>query len=706
MPGRWLPPLALAHAAAFALLAHAHYIVRPPSMTAWILGELMLSLAFWRPAHAYWHRVLLPAYHAAGPGRWLAAVIPAAVGLFAAAWWGDSLETTFWKLPPALRPALAAVLFAAHAFVAAAGVGGLLAATVAVAPPAPALPSRAGGRWLLPAALGVAAAAGTFAVWYVGQERTVYHWDFRVYWGKAGDLADRGRDDSPVGVWRHVRQSTRLEDYGPMPVILPASVMAVGGRERRVYVAAVAAAYLAGVVAAVGWAAVRLTEGGGFGVGLGCVLTLTLPLAWAPVLRGYPDLGGVALGVLALAVVLGRPAGGLSWRRVVGAAFLLAGMALYRRWYAFFVTAMALAMAADAAWAWVRGRGWRPFGVVVLTGTWIFTGVALVAVGWVRRAATADYASDYFAYRTLDPFADRLANTLDQAGPAAGVAAALGFVILAWFPDTRRAGLFIGGMVPVMLAHFLGVQNFGPHHLYLLLPAYLLLPTLGMARLLRGRPASVKGVVVAIAGGWGVLAMAAMFAPKSAPLRELLRSAVSPLSNEPLARDDLPELRWLLMHVERTAAATGGTVAVVASSPTLNGSVFESANDSLGASLIDRRRVLLAGEVDRVSDFPAPVLRADYLVVGDPPQTHLRPEEQQCVVITAESLHSGRDIGAAYERVPGDFPLAGGVTARVYRRVRRPTAAELAAYCERLRLAHPDRPAFYTPPAGEVWSGD
>ena len=706
MASRWVAPLLLAHAAAFALLAHVHYVVRPPSKTAWIVGELTLSLLFLWPARAYWHRAIVPAYRAAGPGRWLAATVPAAVGLFAAAWWGDAIETTFWKLPAGLRPALTAALFAAHAIVGAAAAGGLMAATVAVAPPVPALAPAPGRRWLLPATLGVSVAAGVFAAWYVGQELSVYHWDFRVYWAKAGDLADRLRADPPVGVWHHVRQSTQAEDYGTMPVLLPASVMTVAGNGRSVYVPAVAAAYLAAVSAAVGWAAVRLTGGGGFGVGLGGVLTLTSPLAWAPVLRGYPDLGGVALGVLALTLYLGRPAGAVSWRRVVGVAVLLAGMALYRRWYAFFVTAFALFMTADAAWVWVTGKGWRAVGAVVLIGAWIFAGVALVAVGWVRRAATADYASDYFAYRTLDPFADRLLNTLDVAGPAAGVAAFVGFVILTWFPDTRRTGLTIGGMVPVMLAHFLGVQNFGPHHLYLLLPAYLLLPTLGLARLLRSRARWLKVVMLVGAGGWGVLAMAAMFAPTSAPLQQLLRPAVSPLAFEPLVRDDLPGLRRLFMHVEATAAATGGTVAVVSSSPTLNGSVFESANDSLGEALILRRRVLLAGEVDRVSDFPAPVLRADYLVVGNPAQTHLRPEEQQCVVITAESLRSGRDIGAAYERVAGEFPLAGGVTASVYKRMRRPTPAELAAYCERLRKAHPDRPAFYTPPAGEAWSGD
>jgi hypothetical protein len=107
-------------------------------------------------------------------------------------------------------------------------------------------------------------------------------------------------------------------------------------------------------------------------------------------------------------------------------------------------------------------------------------------------------------------------------------------------------------------------------------------------------------------------------------------------------------------------------------------------------------RVVLDWDID--VGFPAAVLLADAAVVAVPTQTHLRESEQQGVVLSAASLANGTEIGAAFERLPGEYRLGGEVTVRIYRRARPTRPAELDAFCERLRQAHPDRPAFFTPP--------
>lgn len=147
------------------------------------------------------------------------------------------------------------------------------------------------------------------------------------------------------------------------------------------------------------------------------------------------------------------------------------------------------------------------------------------------------------------------------------------------------------------------------------------------------------------------------------------------------------------------------TVAVAASSLTINQTMFICADRSLGAPHLDGRRVVGVPEVDRTGGFPVGFLRADLVVAASPPQWHLRPEEQQVVLVTAESLRLGRDIGTAFERLPERFVLTdpgwhGPVEVCVYRRVRPITGDALAAYCDRLRAAHPTRPHVFTPPPG------
>ena len=83
-----------------------------------------------------------------------------------------------------------------------------------------------------------------------------------------------------------------------------------------------------------------------------------------------------------------------------------------------------------------------------------------------------------------------------------------------------------------------------------------------------------------------------------------------------------------------------------------------------------------------------------------PPQTHLRAGEQQVVVLTTESLLTGTDVGRAFDRLPGEYHLADGVTVYLYRRARPITPADFEAYCEKLRRAHPVVPAVFTPPPG------
>src|SRR5262245_55401236 len=150
--------------------------------------------------------------------------------------------------------------------------------------------------------------------------------------------------------------------------------------------------------------------------------------------------------------------------------------------------------------------------------------------------------------------------------------------------------------------------------------------------------------------------MAVMFLPAAQPLYAFLRPAVSRVTFPPMTRDDLPDL-VRLFRATAEASAGGKRVAVVASSLTLNPTMFMTADRSLGEPVFPADRVLLLPEVDRVGGFPVGLFAADVVVVAWPPQTHLRPEEQQVVVLTAKQLHQGVGIGAAFDSLPGEYRL-------------------------------------------------
>jgi hypothetical protein len=477
--------------------------------------------------------------------------------------------------------------------------------------------------------------------------------------------------------------------------------MAAFGDHRLVYVLAVVNAYLFGVCAASYLFVRRFAPNAGWlAAAVPATILLTMPLAWAPVLRGFLDVGGAALAVLALTAYLSRPRADLRWRHLVTLAALLVGLALFRRWYNFWVVAFVLLMGVEAALAAgaaaVRGR-WRDavwaFRPVVAVAGLFALGHLLVAFPLVLSTVKFNHAEAYAAYKSLTPFADRVWLVVAHFGPVYFLAAGLSVLYLVTRPDTRRAALFTAGMVPVIVAHFLRVQDFNGHHMSLLLPALLLLPATALARLLGDLPRWAGGLGVLALFAVGVLGLAPVVSEDAEPVR--LRPLASDAVYRPFTRADRDEFRRLLRWL---GDRPGERFVLVASSPDLHPTMLQAAERSWREPFPAEARRLPTSEVDRVNGFPASVFRAELVLVADPPQTHLRPEEQQTIVLPAEALRTGTGVGAAFDRLPDEFRLQNGVTVRAYRRARPVDPAAFAAFCDKLRQAHPDWPNVWTPP--------
>lgn len=722
--------LVLAHAAAFAVIGYAGRILPPLTLRQWVGGELALALLFWLPARLYAHRVIARLLASDSPAtrRPRRVLFSLFLAVLVAVWWWGSFPNVLPLRGTRTREFFGFALGVSWVVVLTAVYTGLLTLTAAavqycsISSPE----ERTGhcaekGVWFANwgpfwcFALFLAVANG-FAAWYIKQEQTLYCWDFDVYWQASAHLIETSRTSDPLEVWNQIRRWAQTEDYGPLPVLLPSGVGAAFGNTRLVYVLAIVNIYLVGLAFAAGLFVRRFVPGvGGSLTALPLLVVLLCPVVWASVLRGYPDIGGAALGVIALFIYLSRPVGGLSGKQIVLLAALLTGMALFRRWYSFFVVAFMVAASLDTLLAAVRTTirdGWRaglrqslPLGLV---GMW--TGVFLLsfAAVWVARVATTDYGQLLAAYRLPGSFAERAWIEIDRLGPGWVGAAIVSFAILVRFPDTRRIALVVGVMPPVMLIHFLKAQNFGFHHFSLFLPALVLLPALALARVIAGQRRVVRYTTLAVVGAAGLAAMAVAFVPAAIPTRPALRPVVSRDEYPPLRRNDVEEFRRLLLTVEAEAARTDSRVTVISSSLTCTGTMFTSANRSLGEPLLQQERLRLCGETDRVSGFPLALFQAELVVVASPPQTHLDPSEQQVVVQPTLSLLRGTDIGAAFERLPGEFlltdPVDGStVTLFIYRRRRAITVEECAAFVSRLRGSHPDQPQMLPPPGFEKW---
>ena len=620
--------------------------------------------------------------------------------------WGDNL----WLQAPPVAAALRPVLWLCDAAVLAAGLGALLTLGTPPRPPDPATarPPLLRGR------VGLACVAVVTLAWvnaavgqFVAHERTAHYWDFAGYWLTCAAYAET-LARSPGDGWRQLLESFAVSDYTLLPALPPSLVMVAAGDSRLAYELAVGNLYGGAVALAAVFAVASVARGvGPAGAAWVAGLAATCPVVWDPTLRGYLDLGGVALALAALGIYLSRPAAELRWRHVLALGATLATLLLFRRWYSFWVVAFVAVALAEAALTTLRSRSfrlgdWRP--VVVAGGV---AGFLFASIAWpaVRRVAATDYAAIYAAYRTDAGVWPRLADLALEVGHGYGVAYAVAAVLAVAHPATRRAGLFATAMLPVTLAHFYRVQDMGFHHRMLLAPSYLLVVGLAVVPLLKA-PRGVRAVGLPLGGALMLAGFALSFAPRLNATRAACEPWVTRSPAYPGVRDDIDELLALADDAEREAAARGTPFAVVASSMALNQTHVTTVRPSLGLPRLGPPRQVALPEVDKAFGFPNAFFDCAVVVATDPPQTHLRAGEQVAIETLARQVWAGDGLGAAFDRLPRVYALnGGGVRAQVFVRRRPFTQREVDDFSGVLRAAHPDKPFVYEPRPGLLETG-
>ena len=680
----------------------------PPTKLTWLLTWAAVWAVVAIPARIWAVRYAARRWRAQS-ARGRAVLAAGAVGWagLVLAWWEYGLMDNQWVFAEGWRPVIETFRVLNGVIVAAAVAWSLLALTID--PHAPAVDPPAQAGWFGRAnavGLAVFAAAGVgLAVWFVRAERTVYFWDYGGYWSWTAGVAEMMRA-SPEFVWGHVRTSIKYGAYNLIPAVGPGAVMSAAGTGRLVYVLSVFCLYgiavavvLSSAVRAIGrhWpgrpsAAVGLVP---------AAVLFGMPMLWAGTLRGMPDVGGVALGLGILGVYLSRPWADLRWPQWVAIAGMLAALSLFRRWYNIWVLAFLLVVAVESAIGIIAI--WRRDGVraafraaVPVAAVPVVFLAAIASVAWpvLAELATANVARDYVGYKLPLPFWTRLGLMSSAIGWLPVLTAGVGGLVLLADRRTRRAAVVPMAMLPVLVYELLKVHDPAVHHFGLYMPTLVLLAAAGLTRSALAVPAWPRaGLAVALVAV-SVLPPAGVFVPAAAPLRESATPWLPDRPFYPLVREDADELARLMTDLD-ARVGPGQTFAVLASSTEFNQTTMMVAGQSLGVSFDTNGRIRGMPEVDRRDGFPGELFLADYVVVADPPQYHIRPEEQQTVIIPARSVLDGTDVGAAFVRLPGEYALGDGVTVFVYRRDRDPTPAEMAAFCSKLKAAQPDFPKVW-----------
>jgi hypothetical protein len=557
---------------------------------------------------------------------------------------------------------------------------------------------------MIASAAAAVAAIGVYALIYVVASRDLMIADFVRYRELSVAVASLARS----GRWQELIAAfvaSIPDDYSWAPALAPGLVMAASAPlSRYAYEAPLVVFYAAPALVALAALARDLARRAGLPRDAAPIAILMLaaagafaafPTGIATLARGMPDIGGLALYVTALRLgekllrLLALPPGhdarvGRLVRRVALAlALSVFAMVLFRRWYAFAALGVAATLAAEVGAQALRGgRAFRRREAIMaaslgLLSTLVFLSPAIVA--WLPDPAAHDYAAMYAPYRK--PNGIFVAELLDWCGWAVPLAAAFGAALLFARSTDRRLLRLTIGAAAVATAAFLRIQTPYVHHLYLIAPA--LTALVGAPLLLifaRRRVAALSAV-------------AALAAATLTPLAAWAPPAFAPTAGRPHPpRADLAELARLKAWVE-ARARPDNRVCGLGSSYTFSGQLIEElwqldpVRSPFYADARERPSVTMSN-VDTVDGPPNPELATcAIMVVGDPAQTHLDPDDQQTVVVPTREMLAGEGIGAHYRRAGEVFHLDDGVEAVAFERTSPFDDADMAALAGRWRAA-------------------
>ncbi|MGB7767965.1 MAG: hypothetical protein WBN22_03825 [Verrucomicrobiia bacterium] len=459
----------------------------------------------------------------------------------------------------------------------------------------------------------------------------------------------------------------------------------------------------------------------------GALMALLTPALWLPLLRGYPDGGGLVFCFLIIALFVrwhqkqrSNTDEALTWLAI---AILLVGLAFFRRWYLYWILWFWIASGMLSLWdAFERRRNGSHWPAALrrtaaLAGGACVFGVLmfLVSPHFIRELLSYNFADHYTAFRLSKNVWQFLANAFSSPGIVFILLFLGGLAYGFSIPHLRKLVVFQVVQFAGGVAEFGHTQDFGPQHHYLLLAMMLPWATLFAAAGLEKFRWGFAMCLFPVGG----LATALSFTSLSLTAPAALRPLLGIVNGAPLVRSDLAEWRRLGETMDAILLSRGyGQVYVLGASTTINASALMWLNQSLTEHFETPHFVDYSREIDKRDGFPVELLQARYVIVASPVQINMafNPAEQQIVAAPAREFLNGSGIAAAFEKMPFEFKLDGGimytmdggvqvnrladgVNVYIFRKVRNITKDEVEQLSETLREAHPNRPYIYHPPA-------
>jgi len=507
--------------------------------------------------------------------------------------------------------------------------------------------------------------------------------DTAIYWY---NMIDHAPLIKPGGFFDYLKmavKSVSYNDYNYLPAVIPTIIGSLFGTSRLVFILVIANAYTLTGLVALTKAAERLC-------GLDNARALQLSALFAflsiPVITnltviGFLDTGGLIF--CGLVVFLYARRDSLPHCAMLG--FILVALQLFRRWYIFWVISFILLACIHQIYEYLTKNQTLKSLMMRLAAAglaYLAPMILLLPRLTLDLIQKTDYSNAYSAY--WRPVSTDISAGVTYFGLLALLLTVCGAVWLALRKKYLPAALVCHAMLTFAL--FRLIQGHGQQHYLLYIPAIFITLTAAVHELLTMERLvfkKYKRVLYVFMAAVALGSFITLYTVKRDDVVYKPYYIFPRQSNEPIVRNDMPELLRLGRDLDTlTAEMPGARIGVVASSwRWFFSGYLTGLEHSLNLPMEGRRSYLISNSaVDSRDNKPRYLYDCPYVVVADPVQLHLDADVQTVVTAPHSAFMNGTTIGAAFIKTEHIYHLDNDITVYIFKKYRDVTYEEKAAF--------------------------
>ena len=541
-----------------------------------------------------------------------------------------------------------------------------------------------------------------FVIYFINRERYIYHWDSAFYWFQYQNIRELFATD-PLKALKTLWYSLRNEDHNLLAVFLLTPFnFHLFGNDRLAFVSSITNIFA--FPSAISFVLLmenisrHFNRGVSFAIPLLTMSTVFLiPEFWIPVLSGFYDVVGILIINLILLLYITAPLEKQKFSNLILLGVLLSLLVLLRRYYAYWVVSFFIALAGELFFSNFKRHHFsvkdylppvRNILIVGITSLVVFLSIAAPAA---KTMFLTDFADVYTAYRKISSISQIVMNFYGYFGPFVVLLFLLGVMQAVLDKDMRKFAFFLIAQFTITALLFLRTQDFGYHHYYLLLPTMFIFISLFVITLFDNLKKGLNALFLIGYIAFLVMNFSFVFIPMASEHLGSIAYLFPKIKYHPLVRNDLKEIDTLLGTLENLSKDNGDLIYVLSSSGRLNSDILRNACLSNKRLCTIRERILLTHDVDKRDGFPQQFLTARYVIVTDPVQYHLRPNDQRVIGVLAGKLLNQEGIGSSYKKLPYHTVLDGNVNTYIYEKVTAFKKSDLTSLSQQFIHYYPDK---------------